>query len=197
MKYPQGYLFLDEAVNLPKLTTIQAWFTAKIDIYVPELSPKSKLLDGRIDQLAEIHRFIGKRSDYQMKCIVFNDTKVSQTFMLAHGTEIKKVYWIDSAQQAKEIKTLCAAVRESQVFSSYVDQCADTYQNLANYILEKSDQVMVGDAEIQRFMMGRFWGTTSEAEIHIRRIAMNETRAGVLIRLDLEDQEAEVHDAAF
>jgi len=154
-------------------------------------------LDGRIDQLAEIHRFIGKRSDYQMKCIVFNDTKVSQTFMLAHGTEIKKVYWIDSAQQAKEIKTLCAAVRESQVFSSYVDQCADTYQNLANYILEKSDQVMVGDAEIQRFMMGRFWGTTSEAEIHIRRIAMNETRAGVLIRLDLKGQEAEVHDAAF
>ena len=197
MKYPQGYLFLDEAVNLPKLTTIQAWFTAKIDIYVPELSPKSKLLDGRIDQLAEIHRFIGKRSDYQMKCIVFNDTKVSQAFMLAHGTEIKKVYWIDSAQQAKEIKTLCAAVHESQVFSSYVDQCAETYQNLADYILEKSDQVMVGDAEIQRFIAGRFWGTTSEAEIHIRRIAMNETRAGVLIRLDLEDQEAEVHDAAF
>jgi hypothetical protein len=44
--------------------------------------------------------------------------------------------------------------------------------------------------------MGRLWGTTSEAEIHIRQIAKNETRAGVLIRLDLEAQAAEVHDAA-
>ena len=196
MKYPQGYLFLDEAVQLPQLTTIQAWFTAKTPIYVPGLCPKSKLLDDRIKQLAEIHRFIWKRSDYQMKCIVFNDTKVSQTFMLAHGAEIKKVYWIDSAEQAKEIKTLGAVVRESQMFSSYVDQCADTYQNLADYILEKSDQVMVGDADVQRLIAGRFWGTTSEAEIHIRRIAKNETRAGVLIRFDLEGQTAEVNDAA-
>lgn len=196
MKYPQGYLFLDEAVNLPKLTTIQAWFTAKTPIYVPGLSPKSKLQDDRIKQLAEIHRFIGKRSDYQMKCIVFNDTKVSQTFMLAHGADIKKVYWIDSAEQAKEIKTLGAVIRESQRFSSYVDQCGEAYRDLADYIFHKTGRTMVGDADIERFIMGRAWGTTSEAEIHIKQIAKNETRAGVLIRFDLEGQTAEVHDAA-
>jgi len=35
--------------------------------------------------------------------------------------------------------------------------------------------------------MGRNWGTISEAEIHIRQIAKNETRAGVLRRIDLEE----------
>ena len=67
MKYPQGYLFLDEQTTLPVLSTVQAWFTAKTEIYVPGLSPKSKLLDGRIEQLAGMHRHIWKRSDYQMK----------------------------------------------------------------------------------------------------------------------------------
>ena len=196
MKYPQGYLFLDEAVQLPQLPIIQAWFTAKTPIYVPGLSPKSKLLDDRIKQLAEIHRFIWKRSDYQMKYIVFNDTKVSQTFMLAYGTEIKKVYWIDSAEQAKEIRTLGVVIRESQRFSSNVDHCGETYRELADYIFQKNGRTMLGDADIERFIMGRAWGTTSEAEIHIKQIAKNETRAGVLIRFDLEGQMAEVHDAA-
>ena len=196
MKYPQGYLFLNEKTTLPVLSTVQAWFTAKTEIYVPGLSPKSKLLDGRIEQLAGMHRHIWKRSDYQMKCIVFNDTRVSQTFMLAHTTDIKKVYWIDSAEQAKEIKTLGAVIRESQRFSSYVDQCGDIYSDLADYIFHKTGQTLVGDADIHRFITGRAWGSTSEAEIHIRQIAKNETRAGVLMRFDLEGQTAEVHDAA-
>ena len=45
---------------------------------------------------------------------------------------------------------------------------------------------MVGDQDIERFIMGRAWGSVSEAEIHIRQIAKNETRAGVLVRLDLD-----------
>jgi hypothetical protein len=185
MKYPQGYLFLDESTQLPVLSTIQAWFTAKTEIYLPGVSPKSKLLDSRIAMLADIHQHITKRAELQMGCIVFNDTKLSQTFMLAHGSDIKKIYWIDSAEKARDIKELDFAIRLSQRFDFYADQCVDTYQTMAAYIFEKTGQTMVGDPDIQRFISGRFWGSTSEAEIHIRQIAKNETRAGVLVRLDL------------
>ena len=195
MKYPQGYLFLDETTKLPVLSIIKAWFTAKTDIYVPGLCPRSKLLDDRIELLAEIHNHISKRRDYQMKCIVFNDTRVSRTFMLTNGTDIKKIYWIDSAQKAKDIRRLAVAIRQSQMLSSYIEQSADTYQKLSDYILNKTGQTLVGDPDIQRFVSGRFWGTKSEAEIHIRQIAKNETRAGVLVRLDL-DAELEESDHA-
>ena len=185
MKYPQGYLFLDESTQLPVLSTVQAWFTAKTEIYLPGVSPRSKLLDSRVAMLAGIHRHITKRAELQMGCIVFNDTKLSQTFMLAHAADIKRIYWIDSAEKAREIKKLDVAIRLSQRFDSYVDQCGDTYQAMADYIFKKTGQAMVGDPDIQRFISGRFWGTKSEAEIHIRQIAKNETRAGVLVRLDL------------
>jgi len=185
MKYPQGYLFLDKSTQLPVLSTIQAWFTAKTEIYLPGVSPKSKLLDDRIAMLAGIHRHITKRGEFQMGCIVFNDTKLSQTFMLAHGSDIKKIYWIDSAEKARDIKNLAAVIRKSQVFSLGIEEFGKTYFELADYIFKKTGQTMVGDPDIQRFISGRFWGSTSEAEIHIRQIAKNETRAGVLVRLDL------------
>lgn len=195
MRFPQGYLFLEESTQLPVLSTIQAWFTAKTEIYLPGVSPRSKLLDSRVAMLAGIHRHITKRAEVQMGCIVFNDTKLSQTFILAHGSDIKKIYWIDSAEKAREIKKLDLAIRLSQRFDSYVDQCGDTYQAISDYIFKKTGQTMVGDPDIQRFISGRFWGSTSEAEIHIRQIAKNETRAGVLVRLDL-DAELEESDHA-
>ena len=187
MKYPQGYLFLEESTQLPVLSTVQAWFTAKTEIYLPGVSPKSKLLDDRVAMLAGIHGYITKAKGVglNMGCIVFNDTKLSQTFMLAHSTDIKKIYWIDSAEKARDIKKLDVAIRLCRRFDAYVEQFGETYYELTNYIFKKTGQTMVGDQDIERFVMGRAWGSVSEAEIHIRQIAKNETRAGVLVRLDL------------
>ena len=185
MKYPQGYLFLDESTQLPVLSTVQAWFTVKTEIYLPGVSPRSKLLDDRVEMLAGIHRHTKKGSDFQMKCIVFNDTKLSQTFMLAHAADIKRIYWIDSAEKARDIKRLDVVIRLCRRFDAYIYQCGDTYKKLADYIFNKTGQTMVGDQDIERFIMGRAWGSVSEAEIHIKKIAKNETRAGVLVRLDL------------
>jgi hypothetical protein len=187
MKYPQGYLFLEESTQLPVLSTVQAWFTAKTEIYLPGVSPKSKLLDDRVAMLAGIHGYITKAKGVglNMGCIVFNDTKLSQTFMLAHSTDIKKIYWIDSAEKARDIKKLDVAIRLCRRFDAYVEQFGETYYELTNYIFKKTGQTMVGDQDIERFIMGRAWGSVSEAEIHIRQIAKNETRAGVLVRLDL------------
>ena len=187
MKYPQGYLFLDESTQLPVLSTVQAWFTAKTEIYLPGVSPRSKLLDDRVAMLAGIHGYITKAKGVglNMGCIVFNDTKLSQTFMLAHAADIKKIYWIDSAEKARDIKKLDVAIRLCRRFDAYVEQFGETYYELTNYIFKKTGQTMVGDQDIERFIMGRAWGSVSEAEIHIRQIAKNETRAGVLVRLDL------------
>jgi hypothetical protein len=44
MKYPQGYIFLNETAKLPPLATLQAWFGGGADIYVRGVSKPSKVL---------------------------------------------------------------------------------------------------------------------------------------------------------
>jgi len=187
MKYPQCYIFLNEKTQFPPLSTLQAWFKAKTEIYVKGLSRDSKVLDDRITLLEELHRHAWKKSDYQMKCIVISDTIVSSTFLIAHRSDLIKVYWIDSPEHAKEIKQVSKHIRMSMNLTHSICSVEKNYSSLSEYIYNKTGSMLVGDAEIQRFFMGRNWGTISEAEIHIRRIAKSETRAGVLRRIDLEE----------
>ena len=190
MKYPQGYIFLEEKTQLPVLSTLQAWFGAGTEIYMRNPQKPSKILNDRIALLEELHRYAMKKSDYQMRCIVFCGTCVSSTLLLANGTNVIKVYWIDSAKQAQEIKEVSEIIRTSVLFSNHVHRDQQTYQAMSEYIRKKTNAELVGDDEIQRFFIGRNWWTTSEAEIHIRQIAKNETRAGVLRRIDLEDSKS-------
>lgn len=187
MKYPQCYIFLKEKTQFPPLSTLQAWFKAGTEIYVKGLSRDSKVLDDRITLLEELHRHAWKKSDYQMKCIVISDTIVSSTFLIAHRSDLIKVYWIDSPEHAKEIKQVSKHIRMSMSLTHSICSVEKNYSSLSEYIYNKTGSMLVGDAEIQRFFMGRNWGTISEAEIHIRRIAKSETRAGVLRRIDLEE----------
>ena len=187
MKYPQCYIFLKEKTQLPPITTLQSWFKTGTEIYVKGLSRDSKVLDDRIALLEELHRHAWKKSDYQMKCIVFSDTIVSSTFLIAHSSDLIKVYWIDSPEHAKEIKQVSKHIRMSMNLTHSICSVEENYSSLSEYIYNKTGSMLVGDAEIQRFFMGRDWGTFSEAEIHIRQIAKNETRAGVLRRIDLEE----------
>jgi len=187
MKYPQCYIFLKEKTQFPPLSTLQAWFKAKTEIYVKGLSRDSKVLDDRITLLEELHRHAWKKSDYQMKCVVVSDTIVSSTFLIAHSSDLIKVYWIDSPEHAKEIKQVSKHIRMSMNLTHSISSVEENYSSLSEYIYNKTGSMLVGDAEIQRFFMGRNWGTISEAEIHIRQIAKSETRAGVLRRIDLEE----------
>ena len=122
-----------------------------------------------------------------MKCIVISDTIVSSTFLIAHRSDLIKVYWIDSPEHAKELKQVSKHIRMSMSLTHSICSVEKNYSSLSEYIYNKTGSMLVGDAEIQRFFMGRNWGTISEAEIHIRRIAKSETRAGVLRRIDLEE----------
>ena len=195
MRFPQGYIFLDKKTHLPPLSTVQAWFTSKTEIYVQGFSPKSKAVEERIRLIKELHCYINPKVSASMRCIAFSDTKVSQTFILAKGTDIKKIYWIDSAEQAKEIRRIASAVEYANLLNDHIYEIRDLYDSLAEFIYQKEGHRLVGDIQIQQFFAGRDWGTKSEAEIHIRQIAKNETRAGVLVRLDL-DAELEESDHA-
>ena len=187
MKYPQGYIFLNEKAKLPPLATLQAWFGGSADIYVRGVSKPSKVLDDRIALLEELHRYAMKKSDYQMQCVVFCGTAVSELFLIAHSSSMLKVYWIDSSEQAHKLKELSKYIRCALQVSHHIYKLQEEYLSLAKYIHRKTGQSLVGDTEIERFFIGRNWGTTSEAEIHIRQIAKNETRAGILRRFDLEE----------
>ena len=188
MKYPQGYIFLNEKTKLPPLDMLEKRFPAGADIYVRGVSKASKVLDDRIALLEELHRYAMKKSDYQMQCVVFCGTAVSELFLMASTGNILKVYWIDSSEQAQKLKELSKYIRCALQVSHRIYKLQDEYASLAKYIHRKTGQSLVGDTEIERFFIGRNWGTTSEAEILIRQIAKNETRAGVLRRFDLEDQ---------
>jgi hypothetical protein len=187
MKYPQGYIFLNETAKLPPLATLQAWFGGSADIYVRGVSKPSKVLDDRIALLEDLHRYAMKKSDYQMQCVIFCGTAVSELFLIAHSSSMLKVYWIDSSEQAHKLKELSKYIRCALQVSHHIYKLQEEYLSLAKYIHRKTGQSLVGDTEIERFFIGRNWGTTSEAEIHIRQIAKNETRAGILRRFDLEE----------
>ena len=187
MKYPQCYIFLKEKTQLPPISTLQSWFKTGTEIYVKGLSRDSKVLDDRISLLEELHRHAWKKSDYQMKCIVISDTLVSSTFLIAQSSDLIKVYWIDSPEHAKEIKQVSKHIRMSMNLTHSICSVEENYSSLSEYIYNKTGSMLVGDTEIQRFFMGRNWGTISEAEIHIRQIAKSETRAGVLRRIDIEE----------
>lgn len=189
MKYPQGYIFLNEKAKLPPLSTLQAWFGGSADIYVRGMSKPSKVLDDRIALLEDLHRYAMKKSDYQMQCVVFCGSAVSELFLIALTNNLLKVYWIDSSEQAHKLKELSKYIRCALQVSHHIYKLQEEYFSLAKYIHRKTGQSLVGDTEIERFFIGRNWGTTSEAEIHIRQIAKNETSAGILRRFDLEEHE--------
>jgi hypothetical protein len=188
MKYPQGYIFLNEKTKLPPMAMLEKRFPAGADIYVRGVSKASKVLDDRIVLLEELHRYAMKKSDYQMQSVVFCGTAVSDFFLMSSQGNILKVYWIDSSEQAQKLKELSKYIRCALQVSHHIYKLQDEYASLAKYIHRKTGQSLVGDTEIERFFIGRNWGTTSEAEIHIRQIAKNETRAGVLRRIDLENE---------
>jgi hypothetical protein len=186
MKYPQCYIFLKEKPKLPALSILEAWFGPKSEVYLQGASTLNKTLENRIDILQHLHRMAFKKSDFQMQCVAFTGTSVSTFFLTAFGENVLKVYWIDSAEHAKAIKFLSKQIENTFEFRCLIDLIERTYRSMSDYIYVKTGKGLVGDADIHRFFVGRNWGFLSEAEIHISQIAKNETRAGILRRIDLE-----------
>ncbi len=88
-----------------------------------------------------------------------------------------------------QVHQLHGAIRIASDFEDHLCDDGFAYEKMSNYIYSKLAKRPVGDADIQRFFIGRQWLSTSEVEVHIRQIAKNETRAGILRRIDLEGAE--------
>ena len=187
MKYPQCYVFLSAQAKLPALDVLQKWFETKRELYVRGVSRKSKLLNEEIDNLENLHHFAFNRHDGPMQCIVFSGTELNPIFLWAHLTDVIKVYWIDSLDHAAKMQHLYEAIETTMYFEGYLTDIKDIFNELENYVYTKLGKTFVDDSNIYRFLTGRHWGTLTEVEIHIKQIAKNETRAGVLKRFDLAD----------
>ena len=151
MKYPQGYIFMNEKTKLPPMAMLEKRFPAGADIYVRGVSKASKVLDDRIVLLEELHRYTVKRSAYTMQCIVFCGTAVSDFFLMSNPDDILKVYWVDSAAEAKKIKELSIYIHYAAELSLQIGRVRETYSNLTNYIHSKTGHTLTGDADIERF----------------------------------------------
>jgi hypothetical protein len=187
MKYPQCYVFLSAQAKLPALDVLQEWFETKRDLYVRGVSRTSKCLNAEIDNLENLHCFAFNRHEAPMQCIVFSGTELNPVFLWAHINDVLKVYWIDSLDHAAKMQYLYEAIDTTVHFDECLDHVKDLFNELENYVVTKLGKTLVDDSKIYRFLTGRHWGTLTEVEIYIKQIAKNETRAGVLKRLDLVD----------
>jgi hypothetical protein len=168
------------------LEVLKAWFETKREIYVRKVSRTSRKLNKKIERFEELHRFAFKRADYQMQCIVISGTAISPAFLWAHINDILKVYWIDSPEHDEHLSHLDACIELTTDFQACLRHLDFAYTEISNYIYAKLEQRPLGDDILQRYFMGRNWGTFSDVEIHVAQIAKNETRAGILRRIDLE-----------
>ena len=185
MRYPQAYLLVDPRYELPEISVLQKWSLATAPIYVKGVSHASKVLDERINAIKVMHKYLDGKSCAIDNVIVVNNKSLGYFLILALGTFLKKVYWIDDAAQAKKILGVNWAIEAVYEFDSHLDQAHYAYSELVSFISENSEDKVFPDEQIDRLFESRMWGARSTAEHHLKRIAKNETRAGILQRLDL------------
>lgn len=104
---------------------------------------------------------------------------------LAFGNYLRKIYWIDSSKHAESISRVRKAIDTAISFHICLDDANDAYFRVSQFILNHTGDLPFRDAQIDKFFQSRMWGDRSTAEQHLKRIAKNETRAGILNRLDL------------
>ena len=70
-------------------------------------------------------------------------------------------------------------------FHICLHEAYDAYSRVSQFITNHTGESPFKDDQLDRFFQSRMWGDRSTAEQHLKRIAKNETRAGILNRLDL------------
>lgn len=185
MRYPQAYLIVDSGFQLPSVSVLQTWSLAKAPIYVAGKTKSVKSLDERICALKDLHEYLGGRNNSLDNVIVINSKSLGYFLLMAIGTYLKKVFWVDNAEQARKLVEIKSAVCDAQNFTKYLSYAAGSYSTVVDFINENSSDQFFRDDQIESFFEARLWGSRSTAEHHLKRIAKNETRAGILQRLDL------------
>lgn len=185
MRYPQAYVLIDKQFELPSIKTLQTWCKSKSPVYIQGVSEKNASMEDRINAILEIHGHLDSKSRYSNQVIVFNGTKIGHFLAIAVGNYLNKVYWIDSSKHAESIMQVRSAIDTALSFQFHLHEAHDAYWQVSKFISKHTGDQPYRDEQIDRVFQSRMWGDRSTAEHHLKRIAKNETRAGILNRLDL------------
>ena len=185
MRYPQAYVLIDKNYEMPSPATVKGWCKSKSPVYIQGVSKKSASMEERIKAIKEIHDHLGGKGGYSDHTVVFTGKKVGYFLTIALGNYLRKIYWIDSAAHAASIMKVRNAMETAMAFKFHIQDAHDAYYRVSNFISKHTGDQPFRDEQIERLFDSRMWGDRSTAEQHLKRIAKNETRAGILNRLDL------------
>lgn len=185
MRYPQAYVFIDEQYQMPPLATVQGWTSSKAPIYIQGVSQTNKSMEERIEAIKDIHHCLDGTWSAKDHALVFTGKKVGYFLTIATGNHLRKIYWIDSAEHAYVIFRVRNAIQAAKNFEHHIYDAYEAYDEVSRFISQHTGDKPFRDEQIERLFDSRMWGDRSTAEHHLKRIAKNETRAGILQRLDL------------
>jgi hypothetical protein len=185
MRYPQAYVLIDREYEMPPAATIQGWCSSKSPVYIQGVSERNLSMEERINAILEIHGHLDSKSRYSNQVVVFNGKKVGHFLAIAAGNYLNKVYWIDSSKHASSILRVRNAIDTAITFQFHLHEAHEAYWQVSKFISRHTGDKPYRDEQIDRLFQSRMWGDRSTAEHHLKRIAKNETRAGILNRLDL------------
>ena len=196
MKFPRCYLAIDKKYQLPPLETIQKWVQCNEAVYVEGVSEFDDNLHIQTVDFLEIHYLIHSRVDDDVQLIIFHGKAVNSFLLMALGSHLKKVYWADSEEHLIEINTFAENIECLEIFEDACRRADLALSALTDIIRARTGSGLAGEDAYWRSVSGReHWGNESEAKIVMRKIARDITRAGVLRRIDLEDEPAELKEA--
>ena len=192
MKFPRCCVAIDKQYELPPLETIQKWAQSDDPVYVANVSEFDHHLQVLSVNFFEIHNLIHNNTFYDVHLITFHGTAVSSFLTMALGSHLKKVYWADSKDHLDEIDEFVDRLENLEAFKNACVAADTALSSLTDLIWEKTGSRLLGDDAYWRSVSGRdYFGDKSEAEIVLREIARDLSRAGVLRRIDLEGASAE------
>jgi len=197
MKFPRCCVAIDKKYELPPLETIQKWVQCDEAVYVEGVSEFDDNLHIQTVDFLEIHYLIHSRVDDDVQLIIFHGKAVNSFLLMALGSHLKKVYWADSEEHLIEINTFAENIECLEIFEDACRRADLALSALTDIIRARTGSGLAGEDAYWRSVSGReHWGNESEAKIVMRKIARGITRAGVLRRIDLEDEPAELKEAA-
>ena len=197
MKFPRCCLAIDKNYQLPPIETIQKWAQCNEAVYVEGVSEFDDNLHIQTVDFLEIHYLIHSRVDDDVQLIIFHGKAVNSFLLMALGSHLKKVYWADSEEHLIEINKFAENIECLEIFEDACRRADLALSALTDTIRARTGSGLAGEDAYWRSVSGReHWGNETEAKIVMRKIARDITRAGVLRRIDLEDEPAELKEAA-
>jgi len=189
MDYPRAFVFIDGDADIPPLASVRKWFGSKraSDVYIQGQSPQDDELDRAIETITHIRNYTKSEPKSNQHCVVVSTRQISPIAQQALSERWDTTSWMDSEAHQENLERLSHAIIKAQDFNALFEQLNLNYSSLAQYIRETTCQSMIADPDLTRLFSGRNVMARTEVEAHIKKIVQDETRSGVLWRIDLED----------